>query len=111
MNEFNNGDGLIEYTQILIILARKLDRMKSEDELSKAFKYFDKDNDGFISASDLSYLMESLGENFTSSQIQQMITEADIDGDGLLNKRGFNSINSKINLFIQVLNKFYFNFK
>ena len=84
--------------------------MKSEDELSKAFKYFDKDNDGFISASDLSYLMESLGENFNPSQIQQMITDADIDGDGLLNKRGF-YFNIKLIFFIQVLNNFLFKFK
>ncbi len=84
--------------------------MKSEDELSKAFKYFDKDNDGFISVSDLSYLMESLGENFTPSEIQQMITEADIDGDGLLNKRGI-LLNFKFIFFIQVLNSYLFQFK
>ncbi len=66
-----------------------MDRMNSEKELSQAFRFFDNNNDGLISSSDLAYSMEFIGEKLTKKQIDQMIKEADTDGDGYLNERGF----------------------
>ncbi len=67
-NEFNN-DGWINYTQLLVVLARSKGRMKSEEDLKKAFKLFDNDNDGFISPADLKNSMEILGERISSRKI------------------------------------------
>lgn len=92
MNEFEDKvTGLIEYTQLLILLARKLDRMDSEEELHEAFQVFDHDEDGLISLTDLRYFMNNIAgeKSMDDKQLMEMIREADFDGDGFLNERGY----------------------
>ena len=43
---------------------------------------FDTDNSGKISAQELKKVMANLGENLTDEEIDEMIREADTDGDG-----------------------------
>ena len=52
----------------------------SEEELKEAFKVFDKDGNGFISASELRHVMTNLGEKLTDEEVDEMIREADVDG-------------------------------
>ena len=54
----------------------------TEEELMEAFKVFDKDGNGYITALELSSVMNSLGEKLTEEEVEEMIREADIDGDG-----------------------------
>ena len=49
---------------------------------------FDKDGNGNISAAELRHVMTNLGEKLTDEQIDEMIKEADIDGDGQVNYNG-----------------------
>jgi Ca2+-binding EF-hand superfamily protein len=56
--------------------------------LKEAFKVFDKDNNGFISQSELRLVMVNLGEKLTDDELKEMILEADIDGDGQVNYEG-----------------------
>lgn len=65
-----------------------LDRGDSESEIREAFKVFDKDGNGFISASELRNVMLSLGEKLTDAEVDEMIREADKDGDGQVNYEG-----------------------
>ena len=53
-----------------------------KDYLDYIFKYFDKDGNGYITALELSSVMNSLGEKLTEEEVEEMIREADIDGDG-----------------------------
>lgn len=46
------------------------------------FKVFDKDGNGFISAAELRHVMTNLGEKLTDEEVDEMIREADVDGDG-----------------------------
>ena len=48
----------------------------------EAFKVFDRDNNGFISAAELRHVMTSIGEKLTDDEVDEMIREADQDGDG-----------------------------
>ena len=43
---------------------------------------FDKDGDGKISSTELKQVMANLGEKLTDDEIEEMIREADADGDG-----------------------------
>jgi len=43
---------------------------------------FDKDGNGRISQQELKLVMKNLGENLTDEEINEMIREADDDGDG-----------------------------
>jgi len=50
--------------------------------IQNCFQVFDKDGNGFISAAELRHVMTNLGEKLTDEEVDEMIREADIDGDG-----------------------------
>ena len=58
-------------------------------EFRDAFAIFDKDGDGTIDSSELSSVMNSLGQKPTDAELETMINEADIDGDGTINLKSF----------------------
>lgn len=60
-----------------------------EKELIENFKVFDKDGDGFISADELKHLMMTYGDILTEEEADQMIAEANVDKNGLINYREF----------------------
>ena len=51
-------------------------------------RVFDKNNDGLISNSELRHVMTNLGEKLSDEEVDDMIKEADIDGDGMVNYDG-----------------------
>ena len=73
------------------MMARKMKDTDSEEEIKEAFRVFDKDGNGFISAAELRHVMTNLGEKLTDEEVDEMIREADIDGDGQVNYEGKNS--------------------
>nr|XP_010917630.2 calmodulin [Elaeis guineensis] len=84
-----NGNGTIEFGEFLSLMARKMKETDAEEELKEAFKVFDKDQNGYISANELRNVMINLGEKLTDEEVEQMIREADIDGDGQVNYEEF----------------------
>lgn len=46
------------------------------------------DGNGFISAAELRHVMTNLGEKLTDEEVDEMIQEADTDGDGQVNYEG-----------------------
>ena len=48
----------------------------------QAFRVFDKDGSGYVSSSELKLVMNKLGVNFSDDELEEMVLEADIDGDG-----------------------------
>ncbi|WOL07979.1 calmodulin-like protein 11 [Canna indica] len=85
----SDGNGTIEFGEFLNLMARKVKETNVEEELKEAFKVFDKDQNGFISASELRNVMINLGEKLTDEEVDQMIREADLDGDGQVNYEEF----------------------
>ena len=47
------------------------------------------DGNGFINRQELGYVMENLGENLPKEEIECLINEIDIDGDGQINYEEF----------------------
>ena len=56
----------------------------SVEEYSEAFRLFDRDNDTFINAKELSLLIRSLERNPSDKQIQQMIEYVNGKGKTIL---------------------------
>lgn len=73
--------------EFLTMMARKMKDTDSEEEIREAFKVFDRDNNGFISAAELRHVMTSIGEKLTDDEVDEMIREADQDGDGRIDCR------------------------
>lgn len=76
-----------DHTEFLTMMARKMKDTDSEEEIREAFKVFDRDNNGFISAAELRHVMTSIGEKLTDDEVDEMIREADQDGDGRIDCR------------------------
>mmetsp|Transcript_57555 Transcript_57555/g.136901 ORF Transcript_57555/g.136901 Transcript_57555/m.136901 type:complete len:166 (-) Transcript_57555:219-716(-) len=75
----------ITFEDFLSLMAQKIKEGDSEDELIEAFKVFDRDNDGYINAEELRFSMVGLGEKLSDQEVDDMIQEADHDGDQAIN--------------------------
>ncbi|XP_033733497.1 calmodulin-A-like isoform X1 [Pecten maximus] len=84
-----DGNGTIDFEEFLHMMARKMKETDSEEDLREAFRVFDKDGNGYISAAELRHVMTNLGEKLTDEEVDEMIKEADLDGDGMVNYEDF----------------------
>ncbi|KAK6341192.1 hypothetical protein TWF696_008279 [Orbilia brochopaga] len=84
-----DNNGTIDFPEFLTMMARKMKDTDSEEEIREAFKVFDRDNNGYISAAELRHVMTSIGEKLTDQEVDEMIREADQDGDGRIDYNEF----------------------
>ncbi|CAN1131853.1 Calmodulin-like protein 8 [Linum perenne] len=89
------GIGAMNFGDFLNVMAGKMQE-NIGDELKEAFKVFDRDQDGFISPNELREVMMDLGEKLTEAEAEQMIREADSDGDGKVNYDEFATMMSSL---------------
>ncbi|KAJ6931193.1 hypothetical protein NC652_014634 [Populus alba x Populus x berolinensis] len=76
-----DGNGTLDFEEFLNIMGRKQKENVTE-ELKEAFKVFDRNQDGYISANETS-------DDESGREAEQMIREADVDGDGLVSYEEF----------------------
>ncbi|PKU84829.1 calmodulin-like protein 8 isoform X1 [Dendrobium catenatum] len=81
--------GNFDLTELFNLTTEIVEEINKEDELKEVFKVFDRDQKGFISATELKNVLISLGEKLTDEEAEQMIKEADFDGDGKVNYDDF----------------------
>merc|ERR1712232_125692 len=84
-----DGNGTIDFPEFLSLMARKMKDTDTEEELIEAFKVFDRDGNGFISAAELRHVMTNLGEKLSDEEVDEMVRESDVDGDGQVNYEEF----------------------
>ncbi|OCL00910.1 calmodulin [Cenococcum geophilum 1.58] len=84
-----DNTGSIDFDEFVTMMAKRVPKVDAETELRQAFKVFDRDGSGSIDTEELRHVMKSLGENLTDEQIDEMIREADKDGDGTVDYNEF----------------------
>lgn len=70
------------------MMAKKFVEHDLQADVRQAFRMFDRDGNGTVSAGELRRVMMNLGEKLTEAEVDEMMREADIDGDGEINYEG-----------------------
>ena len=98
-----NDNGTIEFAEFLTMIRKMKDSndnhhkkeeieqalTEQEEEIRQAFEVLDKDGNGFLSEAELRPMMTSFYEKASEKEVNQMIKDADIDGDGQVNYKEF----------------------
>merc|ERR1711990_1273925 len=99
----NDGNGTIEFGGFLQMMTGKMGEKDTREDIEKVFKLFDDDNTNKISFRNLARVAEELGENIDAEELQDMINQADRDGDGEINIDEFYRIMKKKGNFLEDL--------
>lgn len=91
--------GKLSFGDFLTLMSIKMAEKDSKEEILKAFRLFDDDDTGKISFKNLKRVAKELGENLTDEELQEMIDEADRDGDGEISQEEFLRIMKKTSLY------------
>ena len=84
-----NEKGQIKFQTYVEIVNKINKKNDSEDELIQAFKIFDKDDSGLISAKKIMDVFIKIDDKLKEEEVLQMIKEFDMDQDGYLNYEEF----------------------
>ncbi|XP_073897790.1 centrin-4 isoform X1 [Castor canadensis] len=93
------GTGTISFEDFYAIMCIKMSEKDEKEEILKAFKLFDDDDTGSISLNNIKRVAKELGENLTDDELQEMLDEADRDGDGEINEEEFLRMMKKTSLY------------
>ena len=87
-----NHNGVIDYNEFITLLqshpAKTGEEMRAED-IVEAFRAFDRDGNGLITADELKATMAAMGQGISDEEVQEMIQEADLNHDGKINYEEF----------------------
>ena len=84
-----DGNGVIDFNEFLYLMVKKMKGNDTEEELLEAFKVFDRDGNGYVTSHELRNVLTSLCEGTSPEEVEEMIREADIDGDGQVDYQEF----------------------
>jgi len=94
-----SGSGTIDFNEFLEMMTSKMSERDSREEILKAFRLFDDDETGKITLKNLRRVAKEIGENMTDEELQEMIEEADLDGDNEIDQEEFLRIMKKTSLY------------
>ncbi|GAA5816565.1 hypothetical protein MFLAVUS_010095 [Mucor flavus] len=87
-----DNNGHIDFEEFLSLVKTLKSENDDTDDLQEAFKVFDADGNGVIDRNELHKVMSSLNETLTEQELDAMIREADINGDGQISFEEFKAM-------------------
>lgn len=86
LNEFDaDGNGDIDFPELLTIMVRMMKISANTDDLVELFRVFDGDGTGYITSAVFKHILSNLGERMTDEEMTQMMKEADNRNMGYIN--------------------------
>jgi len=88
-------NGFIQYEEFIRACIKK-ETLLSDLYLSFAFKFFDRDNSGYITVNEIKEIFCSGNGDINNKVIEKIISEVDFDGDGQVSYEEFKVMMGKI---------------
>merc|ERR1711937_475688 len=88
----SDGSGEIDFEEFCTLMARQMEKSDPEMVYKKAYHIFDRKRDGVICCDELKHIMKNLGEDMSDHELADMMKEADLNGDGVLDYDEFLNI-------------------
>ncbi|XP_062620982.1 calcium-binding protein LPS1-alpha-like [Saccostrea cucullata] len=83
-----DGNGDVEFDEFLQMMAKQMQCTDSPDELIEAFQVFDENKTGYISVAEFRSVMTTLGERLTDEDVDEMIVDTGLGGNGYIRYKG-----------------------
>ena len=84
-----DNNGRIDFNEFAELMTKRSKETDIEEEVINAFRVLDKQGQGTISTVELRHLMVTLGDKLTEEEVEEMLREADFDGNGIINYEEF----------------------
>jgi len=84
-----DGGGTIDFNEFLGLMVRTMKETGQKDELIEAFQAFDKAGNNYVTSFELRNLYYNIGEYLVPEDIESLMKEADVDGDGQIDFEEF----------------------
>jgi len=81
--------GTVDLEEFIKMMTMETKPANIEQEMRNAFRVFDKDNSGTISADEIATVMATFGQHLSADELQFMVQEVDKNGDGTIDYEEF----------------------
>merc|ERR1711918_8115 len=95
----DDGSGEIGFPEFLRMMTNKILNKDPKDDMVKAFKLFDDDQTGFVTLKNMKRVAKETNQTLDDDELQEMLDDADKDGDGQLNQEEFLKMMKKLALW------------
>jgi calmodulin len=90
-----DNSGKIDFWEFCTLMAHKMGDTNPDKTLRHAFRVFDNDGSGTISADELKDVMREMGEQIDESDMDSLMRCMDVNGDGQIDYEEFSDIVTK----------------
>ncbi|KAJ8044770.1 Calmodulin [Holothuria leucospilota] len=85
-----DGNGTLDFVEFMAMVTKKMTDTDVREDIKEAFKVFDKKGVGFLTTLELREIMMTHGDySMSLDEVDEMISHADMDGDGSINYEEF----------------------
>merc|ERR1719160_1410590 len=82
----DDGSGEIGFPEFLKMMTNKILNKDPKDDMLKAFRLLDDDQTGAVTLKNLKRVAKETNQVLDDNELQEMLNDADKDGDGVLNE-------------------------